>query len=53
MSKYNNMKSIKISSLPKEEIGQAVSEWAQGSKEMENLLWACLKMVLKHKVAIH
>lgn len=43
MIKYNNMKSIPISSIPKNEMKQAISEWAEGSKNMKKLLWNCLK----------
>lgn len=42
MSKYNNMKSIPISSLSKEELKQAVNEWAEGNSHMEKLLWSCM-----------
>lgn len=42
MSKYNNIKSIPVSSIPKNEIKQAIKEWAEGNSHLENLLWACL-----------
>lgn len=41
-TKYNNMKTIPISSIPEDEMEQAVREWAEGSPNMEKLLWACL-----------
>ena len=41
MSKYNHIKSIPIESIPKEEIAQAIREWAEGDEAMEKLLWAC------------
>lgn len=47
MSKYNHIKSIPIESIPKEELKQAIKEWAEGSEEMEKLLWACYNNGLK------
>lgn len=41
MSKYNHMKSIDISTIPKNELSRAIIEWSQGNKAMENLLWTC------------
>ena len=41
MSKYNNMKSISISSLSEDEFLQAIKEWSEGSECMEKLLLAC------------
>lgn len=40
MSKYNNIKSIPIDSLSKEELKTAIHEWAEGDDAMERLLWA-------------
>lgn len=47
MSKYNHIKSIPIESIPKEEIKMAISEWAEGDKALENLLWICYEKGLK------
>lgn len=47
MSKYNHMKSIPIESIPKDEIKRAISEWAEGDKSLENLLWICYEKDLK------
>lgn len=47
MSKYNNIKSISIESIPEEEMGIAIKEWAEGDKAMEKLLWACYKKGIK------
>lgn len=47
MSKYNNIKSIPIESIPKEEIKIAIKEWAEGNKSLENLLWLCYEKNLK------
>ena len=41
MSKYNNITSIPIESIPKEELAQAIHEWAEGDEAMERLLWSC------------
>ena len=41
MSKYNNMKSIPIKSIPPEKLPTAIKEFAEGNKSLENLLWAC------------
>lgn len=41
MSKYNRIQSIPVSSIPKEEMAQAIKEWAEGDEAMERLLWAC------------
>lgn len=41
MSKYNDIRSIPVESIPKEELGRAIHEWAEGSSSMERLLWAC------------
>ena len=38
MSKYNRILSIPVSDIPKSEIKRAIKEWAEGNKEMENLL---------------
>ena len=47
MSKYNHIKSIPIESIPKEEISQAIKEWAEGDDSMEALLWACYHKKIK------
>ena len=47
MSKYNHIKSIPVDSIPKEEIKQAIHEWAEGSKAMEKLLWTCYEKNIK------
>lgn len=47
MSKYNNIKSIPIESIPKEEIAQAISEWAEGDESLERLLWVRYKKEIK------
>lgn len=47
MSKYNHIKSIPIESIPQEEIKMAISEWAEGDKALENLLWICYEKGLK------
>ena len=47
MSKYNNMKSIPIDSIPEEEMAQAIKEWAEGDESMERLLWTCYKKGIK------
>ena len=47
MSKYNHIKSIPIENIPKEEIKMAISEWAEGDKALENLLWICYEKGLK------
>ena len=47
MSKYNHIKSIPIESIPKDEIKRAISEWAEGDKSLENLLWVCYEKGLK------
>ena len=41
MSKYNHINSIPIDSIPKEEIAQAIKEWAEGYSFLERLLWSC------------
>lgn len=41
MSKYNNYKSIPVDSLSKEELSEAIHEWAEGSKALERLLLLC------------
>ncbi len=40
MSKYNNIKSISIDSLTKEELKDAIKEWSENDEAMEKLLWA-------------
>ena len=40
MTKYNDIKSIPINSLSKEELKIAMKEWAEGDDSMEKLLWA-------------
>ena len=47
MSKYNNIKSIPVDSIPEEELATAIKEWAEGSEDMERLLWACYKNGIK------
>ena len=47
MSKYNNMISIAIDSIPKEEISRAIKEWAEGDNSMERLLWTCYDKGIK------
>lgn len=47
MSKYNHIKSIPIEKLSKEEIKEAIKEWAEGDKSMEELLWACYNNNIK------
>lgn len=49
MSKYNNIKSIPIASIPKEELQQAIKEWAEGNDCLETLLKNCIK----NKVETH
>ena len=41
MSKYNNMKTIPISSLSEQELKMAIKEWAEGSEILEQFLWNC------------
>lgn len=41
MSKYNHIKSIPVDSIPEEEMGTAIKEWAEGNESLEKLLWAC------------
>ena len=41
MTKYNNIKSISINSLSKNEINDAIKEWAENDNSMEKLLWSC------------
>ena len=47
MSKYNNMTSIPIDSIPKEEIAVAIKEWAEGDESLEKLLWCCYEKGIK------
>lgn len=47
MSKYNNIKSIPIDSIPKEEIKIAIKEWAEGDESMEKLLLTCYDKGIK------
>jgi hypothetical protein len=47
MSKYNHIKSIPVDSIPKEELAQAIREWAEGDEAMERLLWACYEKGIK------
>lgn len=47
MSKYNNIKSIPIESIPKKEITKAIKEWSEGDKSMERLLWSCYNKNIK------
>lgn len=47
MSKYNHIKSIPIESIPKEEIAQAIHEWAEGYSFLEEFLWACYERGIK------
>lgn len=47
MSKYNHMKSIPVDSISKEDISQAIKEWAEGDEALEKLLWVCYKKGIK------
>lgn len=47
MSKFNNIKSIPIESISKEEIGIAIKEWSEGDSSLENLLWTCYNKGIK------
>lgn len=47
MSKYNHIHSIPIESVPKEEISQAITEWAEGDSSLEKFLWACYRNNIK------
>ena len=47
MSKYNHIKSIPIESIPKEEIAQAIHEWAEGYDFLEKFLWVCYERGIK------
>ena len=47
MSKYNHMKSIPVDSIPKEDISQAIKEWAEGDEALEKFLWACYEKGIK------
>ena len=47
MSKYNNMKSIPVSSIPKWRLKKAIHEWAEGSNALESLLTTCYKKNVK------
>ena len=47
MSKYNNITSIPIEEIPKEELAQAIKEWAEDDESMEKLLWACYNNGIK------
>ena len=40
-SKWNNKSSISIESLTEKELKEAISEWAEGSPQLEALLWNC------------
>ena len=41
LSKYNNIKSIAIDTLSKDELKVAIKEWSENNEAMENLLWNC------------
>lgn len=47
MSKYNHMQSIPVDSVPKDEINQAIKEWAEGDIALEKLLFACYQKGIK------
>lgn len=47
MSKYNNLQSIPVDSIPKEEIKDAITEWAEGDESLEQLLWTCYNNGIK------
>lgn len=47
MSKYNHMQSIPIESISKEDIAQAIKEWSEDDKSLEQLLWACYEKGIK------
>lgn len=47
MSKYNNVKSIPIESIPIKEIKRAIKEWAENDEAMERLLWSCYNNNIK------
>ncbi len=47
MSKYNHIKSIPIESIPREELSQAIKEWAEGYDFLERLLWSLYNNNLK------
>ena len=40
---WNTGAGIPISSLSQDELKEAIHEWAEGSKELEDILWACYK----------
>lgn len=42
-SKWNRIESIPTTSLTDDELKEAIKEWAEGSKALENLLWSCYK----------
>ena len=39
--RWNTGASIKIDTIPKELIGEAIESWAEGSKPLKDLLWKC------------
>ena len=41
MGRWNNGSSIHIKTIPKEQIGEAIEEWAEGSEPLKDLLWSC------------
>ena len=47
MSKYNNIKSIPVDSIPKREIKKAIHEWAEGNDFLEQLLTMCYEKDIK------
>jgi len=47
MSNYNNIKSISIDSLPKDEIKIVIKELTEGDESMEKLLWVCYDKEIK------
>lgn len=46
-TKYNNGQPINIESLDKSELAQAFHEWAEGSKALEDLFYACHEQGIK------
>ena len=47
MRKYNNRKAIPVESLKKEELKEAVHEWAEGSEGLEKLIWSCINLEME------
>lgn len=47
MSKYNNIKSIPVDSIPKRKIKKAIHEWAEGNDFLEQLLTICYEKDIK------